>query len=1255
MRARPFARPFRPRLESLEGRALPSALAVADLGEGAQVRRTDGLTGGPAREVVFFEPTVADYQVLRQGLAAGAEAVVLDPAGDGLRQMAAFLAGRHGLAAVGVVAHGQPGAVALGATTLDGPALGAHAGDLAAVVAALGPGGELDLWSCDAAAGPAGRALVRGLAAATGAAVAASAHEVGSAERGGWSLEVRAGGAAAVVPFSAGARGAFCGVLGIFQPAAAMSTGRYVHTATLLGTGKVLVAGGQNDSGSLAGAELYDPVSNSWSPATGMGAARVYHTATLLGNGKVLVVGGGGNGTIQASAELYDPASNSWSYAGSMSTGRSAHTATLLGSGKVLVAGGSNGGALSSAEMYDPASNSWSPAGSMSVARFYHTATLLVSGKVLVAGGEQTGAGSVSSAELYDPGSNSWLPASSLRTARSGATATLLGNGKVLVAGGGRTGSTGTTALASAELYDPASNSWFPAAPMSAARYQHTATLLGNGKVVVAGGISDSGALSSAELYDSPSNTWSPAASMSTSRSLQTATLLANGKVLVAGGNGTGTRLSSAELYVEGATTTTTLSTSASPSLYGQMVTFTAAVTSSGAPVTSGTVTFREGGTVLASAVALDGTGHASFITTALSAAATPHVITADYGGNPPRYVPSSGGVSQTVNRAPLTVTADDKTKVYGEANPALTAHYAGFVLGEGVGVLSGTLSLSTAATTASGAGSYPITAAGTLSAANYDISYANGTLTVTRAALTVTADDKSKVYGQPNPALTATYTGFVLGEGPGSLGGTLVLSTAPPTSGAGTYPITAGGLTSANYSISYVSGTLTVSRAPLTVTADDKTKVAGDPPPALTASFTGLVNGDTAASLLPSLALGSTGATSTVAGTYPITVGGTLADYSPTFANGTLTVVPAGASSVRLAAPATAVAGSAFAFQVTALDRIGNTATGYRGTAAFGLSDPQGFGPADYPFTAADAGTHAFGAVFLTAGTGTLSVRDAADSALAGSTSVAVSAAAASQLRLSAPAFVTADVPFAFTVSARDRFGNVAAGYRGTVQLTSSDGTPLGPDYAFTATDGGQHAFSATLPAVGAVTLTAADAGAGFTASATVNVTEPAAGFLFTAVPSAVTAGEPFAVTVQAVDRFGDLVPGYLGAVTVSSDDPQGNAVTHTFVAADRGSYTFPGLVLGTAGTADLFAGDGALFGSAAVAVNPGQAAFLVLSPPDGTTAGAAFSLTVVAYDVYYNVATGYAGAVALTSDDPLAPALGPDGAGRLTADRWP
>src|SRR6266550_8623640 len=164
-------------------------------------------------------------------------------------------------------------------------------------------------------------------------------------------------------------------------------------------------------------------------------APHVFITATLLPSGKVMVAGGISRFDRLDSAELYDPATGSWSSTGSLGTARDSHTATLLPSGKVLVAAGHSGlGRLSSTELYEPATGTWMATGSLGTERFNHTATLLPSGKVLVAGG-QGSSGTLSSAELYDPGlgfNASWQPL------LSRVSPSILPDRRVLLASGSR-------------------------------------------------------------------------------------------------------------------------------------------------------------------------------------------------------------------------------------------------------------------------------------------------------------------------------------------------------------------------------------------------------------------------------------------------------------------------------------------------------------------------------------------------------------------------------------------------------------------------------------------------------------------------------------------------------------------------------------------------------------------------------------------------------------------------------------------------
>jgi N-acetylneuraminic acid mutarotase len=340
---------------------------------------------------------------------------------------------------------------------------------------------------------------------------------------------------------------------GSWSTTGSLAAARYAQSATLLPSGKVLIAGGDNDN-ELASAELYDPASGTWSATGSLATARYSHTATLLPNEKVLVAGGYNNTSgFLASAELYDPASGTWNATGSLATGRYRHTATLLANGKVLVAGGyGSSGNLSSAELYDPATGTWSTTGSLGYPRFAATATLLPSGKVLVAGGENLSGGVVSadhSAELYDPGSGNWSQEHSLSAGRYDHTATLLPDGKLLVAGGyGNNGGF----LATAELYDPASGFWSSTGAMNNPHANHAAALLPNGKVLVVGGLDSGGsAVASAELYDPATGggIWISTGSMSTARGNFMAKLLPNGSVLVAGGFNAVDTLASAEVY----------------------------------------------------------------------------------------------------------------------------------------------------------------------------------------------------------------------------------------------------------------------------------------------------------------------------------------------------------------------------------------------------------------------------------------------------------------------------------------------------------------------------------------------------------------------------------------------------------------------------------------------------------------------------------------------------------------------------------
>ena len=342
-----------------------------------------------------------------------------------------------------------------------------------------------------------------------------------------------------------------------------LNTVRRFHTTTLLPNDMVLVVGGADFDNcsmgscpSLKSAELYDPATGTWISTGSLNIARNDHTATLLLNGKVLVVGGYPTNDAFQSAELFDPATGTWSLTGNINTGRANHMAALLPNGLVLIAGGTGRtgntwNILGSAELYDPATGTWTNTGSLNTARS-GTATLLPNGKVLVAGGFSRydcpdGCKVLNSAELYDPATKIWSNTGNLNTARAAHTATLLHDGKLLVAGGldGIDGYTRT-----ADLYDPATGKWSQTGSLNTVRVG-PAVLLADGKVLIAGGVDhNSNAIGSAELYDPTTGKFGVTAYLNTSRVQHHAVLLPNGKVLVAGGYTDPTNsLKTAELY----------------------------------------------------------------------------------------------------------------------------------------------------------------------------------------------------------------------------------------------------------------------------------------------------------------------------------------------------------------------------------------------------------------------------------------------------------------------------------------------------------------------------------------------------------------------------------------------------------------------------------------------------------------------------------------------------------------------------------
>lgn len=365
-------------------------------------------------------------------------------------------------------------------------------------------------------------------------------------------------------------------------------------TAALLPDGRVLLLS--------AVAKIYDPATGSVTNAAPPPTLRIFGTTTALANGLVLIAGGtsnlgsgfsmGGLGgpaeptptpatdSTLASAELYDPATDSYTLTGSMVNGRAFHTATLLADGRVLIVGGgrSTSGEGSSGtgvpspedipppEIYDPATGTFSLTSANTVTpHAFHTATLLQDGRVLIAGGITTpepgsaspapdgGSSGVATtaAELFDPATGAFAATGAMTSPRIWDTATLLADGRVLLVGGLANpnlsattdgGGAADTTPMSAEVYDPASGTFSPTGASSGMRVGHTANLLGDGHVLVAGGLAQSDGSQSqdpfskgAELFDPTAGAFAPTGDMVEGQAFHTGTTLQDGKVLLAG------------------------------------------------------------------------------------------------------------------------------------------------------------------------------------------------------------------------------------------------------------------------------------------------------------------------------------------------------------------------------------------------------------------------------------------------------------------------------------------------------------------------------------------------------------------------------------------------------------------------------------------------------------------------------------------------------------------------------------------------
>lgn len=339
---------------------------------------------------------------------------------------------------------------------------------------------------------------------------------------------------------------------------------------------------------------------------------------------------------------------------------------------------------------------------------------------------------------------------------------------------------------------------------------------------------------------------------------------------------------------------------------------------------------------------------------------------------------------------------------------------------------------------------------------------------------------------------------------------------------------------------------------------------------------------------------------------------------------------------------PSPVPAGQIGQFQVRALDQYGEVFPAYRGTVRFTSSDTQALLPSNYAFTAADGGARTFTAALLTAGTQSLTVIDTANGTVTGTqTGIVITPLEASALAVTGfPSPSTAGQERSFTVTARDRFGNVAPSYRGTVQFTSSDKQAALPDdYTFLAADNGSRVFSATLFTAGMQSLTAADAALTGTQANVLLTASVASVFELTGFPSNAVAGVAGTFTVTARDKYGNVATSYTSTVRFTSTDERAILPPATPLSSGIGTFRAE---FRTAGLQTLMARDTEddlltqTFDTQVAANVVTQ--LLVYEFPSTPDAGSKHTFTVAAGDAFGNLNPDYRGTVRFRSSDPQA-----------------
>ena len=613
--------------------------------------------------------------------------------------------------------------------------------------------------------------------------------------------------------------------------------GGYHNVVTARGPNGLIYAFGGGGPGEV---DAYNPTTNAWSVVASSPTGHTYSAAVTGPDGRIYAIG--------SAIDAYSPITNSWT---SLTNQPNWQIAAVMGpDGRIYVIGGGNAqqSITSTVSAYNIATNSWASVASMPRARVEPAATVGINGLIYVMGGYINGTeGAISEVDAYNPATNSWTVEPSLPAARGGLAA-VTGPDGLIYAIGGRFGYSDSHYSSEVDTYSSTTNTWSTIASLPNTRELPGAAVGTDGRIYVVGGNlnTSNGQTSEADAYVpvppylhkvTPITSWPNPAGIAYGTVLGPTQLDATASVP---GTFTYSPLAGTVLQA-GANSNLSATFTPTDTADYNSVTLSTAINVTPVPLT---VTANNEAKVYGSPLPQLSASYSGFVngdtaanlttppTLATTASASRNVggypITAS-GASDPDYSISYIDGTLTVNAAPLTVTAANKSMTYGGAVPVLTYTYTGLVNSDTSATFSG--GLATTTTSSSSVGDYPITV-GTLAATgNYTIGTFNpGTLTVNAAPLTITANNDSKTYGTLKTFSSTAFTASDLVNGDTITGVTETSTGAPASATVGTYnivPSAATGTGLSNYTISYVDGTLTVNPASLlsltvTTLADD-------------------------------------------------------------------------------------------------------------------------------------------------------------------------------------------------------------------------------------------------------------------------------------------------------------------------------------------------------------------------------------------------------------------------------------------------